>query len=130
MLDQLKSGVLSSVACNSLLNLTSERDLCSNQDLSSSFHAKFPAETQSRHREQRIANAFRMRMSSREDRTVPIALHASAINYGDIIDLRLWSPTDVGRRTLDRIQFDICFEWKRDVASNCFRGQLEFNARV
>ncbi|GIY39448.1 hypothetical protein CDAR_54541 [Caerostris darwini] len=81
--------------------------------------------TPSRHQEQQIANAFRMRMS---DRTVPYALHASAINYGDINDLRLWSPTDVGRRTLDVIQSDICFEWKRDVASNCFR--LEFNAGV
>ncbi|GIY39447.1 hypothetical protein CDAR_54531 [Caerostris darwini] len=89
-----------------------------------------PAKTQSRHREQRIANAFRIRMSSGPDPTVPFALHASAINYGDIIDLRLWSPTDVWRRTLEGIQFDICIEWKRDVASNCFRGQLEFNAGV
>ncbi|GIZ03771.1 hypothetical protein CEXT_134501 [Caerostris extrusa] len=71
-----------------------------------------------------------MRTSSRADRTVPFALHASEINYGDIMDLRLWSPTDVRRRTLDGIQFDICFEWKRDVASNCFRGQLQFNAGV
>ncbi|GIX96853.1 hypothetical protein CEXT_762981 [Caerostris extrusa] len=50
---------------------------------------KIPAKTQSRRREQRIANAFGMRMSSRADRTVPFALHASTINYGDIIDLRL-----------------------------------------
>ncbi|GIX96850.1 hypothetical protein CEXT_762971 [Caerostris extrusa] len=68
-----------------------------------------------------------MRTSSRADRTVPFALHASAMNYGDIIDLRLWSHTDIWRRTLNGIQFDICFEWKRERASNCFRRQLEFS---